>query len=238
MDGIEYESFAWGVCDAKDNLNKTITANGKYRAMPSDDQDNLKYGWWSASKSNSNSTFTTNPTLDISFTATTINKIKIVTSQNFGQIASFTLAVFDSTSATLLNETLSFNTNINEFEKTINLNNTYTNVSRVLLTVISTKNPTDYARIVSVSPLYQMDISDYVMDTSEDRIRDLHETSLPIAGTSQTSSTISIDNSSKKFNILNTKFLIMGNICKKMSKWIFLMVLSLMNLLIILFNHI
>lgn len=204
LDGIEYESFAWGVCDAKDNLNKTITANGKYRAMPSDDQDNLKYGWWSASKSNSNSTFTTNPTLDISFTATTINKIKIVTSQNFGQIASFTLAVFDSTSATLLNETLSFNTNINEFEKTINLNNTYTNVSRVLLTVISTKNPTDYARIVSVSPLYQMDISDYVMDTSEDRIRDLHETSLPIAGTSQTSSTISIDNSSKKFNILNT----------------------------------
>ena len=200
----EYETFFWAVTDSKDNLNKVITANGKYRAMPADTTDNLKYGWWSASKSDSSGLFATNPYLDITFNATTINKVKVVTSQSLGQIKSFTIAIINSSSTTLLNETIVFDTNNDEFEKIINLNSTYTNVARVLITVVSTKNPSDYARILSVSPMYQVDISDYVMSTSENRVRDLHETSLPIAGTSQTSSSITIDNSSKKFNILNT----------------------------------
>ena len=204
LDGIFYETFAWGVCDAKDNLNNVITANGKYRAMPSDLTDNLKYGWWSNSKSDASGLFVTNPYVDITFTPTTINKIKVITSKNLGQIKSFTIAVISSTSTTLLNQTISFDTNNDEFEKVINLDSAYANVARVLITAVSTKNPEDYARILSVSPMYQLDISDYIIDTAEDRIRDLHETSLPIAGTSQTSSSITIDNSSKKFNILNT----------------------------------
>jgi hypothetical protein len=203
LDGIPYETFSWGVCDVKDNLNKVITANGKYRAMPSDLTDNLKYGWWSNSKSDASGLFVTNPYVDITFAPTTINKVKVITSRNLGQIKSFTVAVAAG-NTTLLNQTISFDTNNDEFEKIINLDSTYANVSRVLITVVSTKNPEDYARIVSVSPMYQMDISDYIIDTAEDRVRDLHETSLPIAGTSQTSSSITIDNSSKKFNILNT----------------------------------
>ena len=200
----EYETFPWAVTDSKNNLNKVITANGEYRAMPNDNTDNFKYGWWSASKSDASGLFATGPYLDITFNATTINKVKVVTSQSFGQIKSFTISVINSSNTTLLNKTIVFNTNNNEFEKIINLDSTYTNISRVLITVVSTKNTVDYARILSVSPMYQMDISDYVMSTSENRIRDLHETSLPIAGTSQTTSSISIDNSSKKFNILNT----------------------------------
>ena len=200
----EYETFPWAVTDAKDNFNNVITANGKYRAMPSDSIDNLKYGWWSASKSDSSGIFGTAPDLDITFDATTINKVKVVTSKNLGQIKSFTISVINSSSTTLLSKTIVFDINNNEFERIINLNDTYTNVARIYITVVSTKNSTDYARILSVSPMYQLDISDYVMYTSENRVRDLHETSLPIAGTSQTSSSITIDNSSKKFNILNT----------------------------------
>lgn len=200
----EYETFPWAVTDAKDNFNNVITANGKYRAMPSDSIDNLKYGWWSASKSDSSGIFGTAPDLDITFDATTINKVKVVTSKNLGQIKSFTISVINSSSTTLLSKTIVFDINNNEFERIINLNDTYTNVARIYITVVSTKNSTDYARILSVSPMYQLDISDYVMYTNENRVRDLHETSLPIAGTSQTSSSITIDNSSKKFNILNT----------------------------------
>jgi len=200
----EYETFPWAVTDAKDNFNNVITANGKYRAMPSDSIDNLKYGWWSASKSDSSGIFGTAPNLDITFDATTINKVKVVTSKNLGQIKSFTISVINSSSTTLLSKTIVFDINNNEFEKIINLDNTYTNVARIYITIISTKNSTDYARILSVSPMYQVDISDYVLYTSENRVRDLHETSLPIAGTSQTSSSITIDNTSKKFNILNT----------------------------------
>jgi len=200
----EYETFPWAVTDAKDNFDNVITANGKYRAMPSDSTDNLKYGWWSNSKSEASGLFVTNPYVDIAFTPTTINKVKVITSRNLGQIKSFTISVLDDQLTTLLSQTISFDTNNDEFEKIINLDSTHTNVSKVLITVVSTKNPEDYARILSVSPIYQLDISDYVMYTNENRVRDLHETSLPIAGTSQTSSSITIDNSSKKFNILNT----------------------------------
>lgn len=203
LDGIEYESFAWGVADAKDNFNNIITACGKYRAMPSDLSDNLKYGWWSNSKSNSSGIFITEPYVNISFNPTIVNKIKIVTSRNHGQVQSFTIRVTRSNSEIVLDESISFSTEIDQFEKIINLNNTYTDINNIYVSVSSTKNPEDRARIVSVSPLYRVDLSDYVKDINDNRIRDLHETSLPIAGTSQSSCDISFDNTGKEFNLTN-----------------------------------
>lgn len=204
VDGTEYETFSWAVAGAKDNNNKTITANGLYRAMPSSLEDNLKFSWWSSTTSNSAGQFGTQPYIDMSFDDTKINKIKVVTTRTLGQVKSFTLAVSRNGSNTILNNTFSFDTDAGEFEKVINLDDTYSDIDRVLLTIVSTKNPNDYARIVSLSPLYEEDITDYVISTDTDRVRDLHETSLPIAGTSQSSASISIDNSSKKFNFLNT----------------------------------
>jgi len=204
LSSAQYETFCWAVCGALDNDGQPITASGQYVAMPSNLEDDLKYGWWSATKSNASGTFTTNPYIDINFTATTINKVKVVTPVHLGQVKQFTIAVISAGSGTVLNKTYTFNTAINEFEKIINLNQTYTDINRILLTIVSTKNNLDYARILTVSPMYQVDISDYVINTSSSRIRDLHESSLPIAGTSQTSCTISIDNSGKLFNILDT----------------------------------
>jgi hypothetical protein len=207
IDGIEYEGFAWGVADAKDNYNQIITACGKYRAMPSDLTDNLKYGWWSGSKSNSSGGYETQPYLDINFDPTIVNKIKIVTSRNHGQVKSLNLAVVRSNSNTVLNELITFNTDDNEFEKTINLNETYQDIERILISIVSTKNPEDRARIVSVSPLYRVDVSDYVKEVSDTRVRDLHETSLPIAGTSQSSCEIYLDNTGKDFSLLTSSSL-------------------------------
>jgi hypothetical protein len=204
VNGFDYEGFSWAVAGAKDNKGRTITASGKYRAMPSDLVDNFKYGWWSGTKSNSSCQFTTNPYVDISFDSTTVNKIRIVTSRTLGQVATLTLAVSRANATTVLNETITFNTAEYEFEKVINLNDTYTDIARVLVTVTSTKNPNDYARILSVSPIYQLDASDYVIESSANRIRDLHETSLPIAGSAQSTCNIILDNTDKKFNFLNT----------------------------------
>lgn len=204
VDGFEYESFPWGVCDAKDNYGQTITASGKYRSMPSDLTDNLKYAWWSNSKSNSSGVFTTQPYIDINFTPTIMNKVKLVTTHNYGQIKSLSLAAVRSNGQTVFNQTINFDTADNQFEKIINLGNTYTNISRIYISVISTKNPNDRARLVSVSPLYRVDITDYIRDISENRVRDLHETSLPIAGTSQSSCDITIDNTTKLFNLIDS----------------------------------
>ena len=84
------------------------------------------------------------------------------------------------------------------------MDTTYTDINQIVITVNSTKNGFDYARFVAVSPIYQVDISEYVTNVSVNRVRDLHETSLPIAGTSQTSSDITLDNSNKIFGLLST----------------------------------
>jgi hypothetical protein len=119
VDGYEYESLPWCVADAKDNYGQTITASGKYRAMPADLTDNLKYAWWSNSKSNSNGIFATQPYFDMTFTATVMNKIKLVTTQNYGQIKSLSLAAIRSNGQTVFNQTISFDTDRNQFEKII-----------------------------------------------------------------------------------------------------------------------
>lgn len=204
VDGIDYESFPWCVADAKDNYGQTITASGKFRAMPASLTENLKYAWWSNSKSNASGVFSTRPFLDITFDPTTVNKVKVVTSQQFGQVKSIDLSVINSNGTTLFDQTIDFNVEKNQFEKVINLGNTYTDVSRIYISVISTKNPNDRARIVSVSPLYRVDLSDYVVDINETRVRDLHETSLPIAGTSQSQCDVSFDNTGKEFSLLDS----------------------------------
>ena len=204
VNGVDYETFAWGVAGALDNYGKVITADGTYSAVPADLSDNYKYGWWSASKSASNGTFATAPSLTLNFTATTVNKIKVVTSSVFGQVKTFTIAVYSISSGLVLSRTYTYDTANYEFEKFINLNTTYTDIHQIVITVTSTKNGFDYARFVAVSPVYQVDISDYVTNVNVNRVRDLHETSLPIAGTSQTSSDITLDNSNKIFSLMNT----------------------------------
>lgn len=204
VDGVEYESFPWAVADAKDNYNAVITASGKYRALPAGLEDNLKYSWWSNTKSNSSGVFATQPYLDITFDSTIVNKVKIVTSKHFGQVKSMNLTVVRSNNQTVFDEVINFNVNNDQFEKVVNLGNTYSDITRIYASIISTKNPDDRARIISISPLYRVDITDYIRDINDSRIRDLHETSLPIAGTSQSSCDITIDNTGKEFTLLNS----------------------------------
>lgn len=214
VNGVEYETYPWAVAGALDCRGRSITANGKFYTLPSDLSTDLKYGWMSASKSNTYCAFTTNPYVDLSFDPTTINKIKVVTSRELGRVRNFKLDVYRTGNVSVLSNTYSFTTNIDTmydinvdnavFENIINLDNAYTDIARIVVTVLSTHNPNDYARIMSVFPMYQVDISDYIINVGESRTRDLHETSLPIAGSSQTSCGITIDNTDKKFNILNS----------------------------------
>lgn len=199
ISGPEYESFPWAVAGDLDSRGRVITPNGKYYAMPSDLSGDFKYGWRSRQKSGS---WATSPDIDITFDPTIANKVKIVTPNELGRIEDFTLNVYTTGNVNILNKQLSFNTD--SFELVVNLDDTYSNVNRIVLTITSVVNTDDYARVMSVFPMYEVDISDYVIGVSNNRIRDLHETSLPIAGSSQTSCDITIDNTDKKFNILNT----------------------------------
>ena len=91
--GVEKQSFTWGVAGAKDVNGHVIKSDGTWYTMPSlttSDLSNtrldgtLEFGWWSGSVSNSaahNSYtgygFATDPYVDLAFTSRKVNKIRV-----------------------------------------------------------------------------------------------------------------------------------------------------------------
>jgi hypothetical protein len=211
--GIQRQSYTWGVAGATDKYGQTIRADGSWFTMPSDLTDNYEYGWWSGSKSTSsvNGTyggysFSVNPTLTMQFDSRKCNLIRVVTSEYYGQIGTYTIIVRSSDVGMpnpIFQETVTIPNNTYYFEHYLPNSIGHDTIYRVEIEVITTKNKLDYARIQEVDVIYQTDISDYVMSYDFNKTRDLHESSLPIAGTSSGSLSLVLDNTEKDFNIFN-----------------------------------
>ena len=210
INGIERESFTWAVAGAKDINGNIITANGNWHCLPSDKDDNLEFGFWSSVKSTQNLhatrngyEFTTPVTLTYLFTARKINLIKIITSEHYGQIKSYNLKAYTGTTTLVFDqdgEIAEDNYFFNHFLEGIS----NSNINKILLTIYTTKNKLDYARVQEVAPIYQSDMSDYLISASVSKVRDVHETSLPIAGGGSSTAQISLDNTQKDFNLFNS----------------------------------
>jgi hypothetical protein len=211
--GIERQSYTWAVADALDVDGKTIKADGNWYAMPSDLSENYEYGWWSSSNSTSSLhgtyngySFSSNPTLNIEFDDRACNIIRVTTSEYYGQIDTYTLVVRSNDSGMpnpLFTETARIEDGSYYYDHYLPSSIGHDTIYRIEITVLTTKNPLDYARIQEVSPIYQVDISDYSISYDYSKVRDLHESSLPIAGTASGGLNLTIDNTSKEFNILN-----------------------------------
>ena len=206
MNGYERESFTWAVSDAKEKDGEVIKADGRWHVAPASLQDDYEFGWWSKTKSQANGVFASSPVLTMDFDTRKINKIRIVTSESLGQVKSFRVRVQSPTLIDLLDKTVIFQND--EYSKDIYLKsqnaiNEDFEASKIIVTVISTKNGEDCARIHEISPIYEVDITDYVIDYSISRSRDVHESSLPIGGTQSPKVTIQLDNTGKEWNIFN-----------------------------------
>jgi hypothetical protein len=229
FNGINRQSFKWAVCDAKDQNGDVITADGQWYAMPSlvtNDLNNtdmgtsLEFGWWSNSVSNSSPHisysgygFVTNPYIQATFTERKVNKIRIVTSEFHGAISNYLLEAHDADLNVVLSEQ-GFIKDGSYYQDHIISEATSQDVAKIKLTVYSTKNPQDRARVQEIIPLYEVDITDYVIDYSFSRSRDVHQSSLPIGGSETAQASINIDNTSKDFSIFNTNSLF-GKYMKK-----------------------
>ena len=146
-----------------------------------------------------------------------INKLRVTTSKYKGAIKSFIFqhyvkintvvnGVTQTRFVNVIEKTYTFDNTTSEFEKVITIPDYYFDYSSdrtsqifIRIIPISTQFPNDHARIVSINARWEVDISDYVIDVQSNRVRDLHETSLPIAGTSQSSLTLVLDNTGKEF---------------------------------------
>jgi len=219
MNGIARQSFRWAVAGVKDINNEIIKADGTWYAMPSLTSSdlsntqvgsNLEFGWWSNSVSTSNIhatyggyEFATNPYVEATFTTRKVNKIRIVTSEHYGQIGSYLLQVFDGSLNTVLSEVGSISPGSYYQDHILSSALSTQNISRIRVTIYTTVFPNDYARIQEIIPIYETDISDYVLSYSVNRTRDVHSTSLPVGGSQIASVDLNLDNTSKVFNIFS-----------------------------------
>lgn len=219
MNGIRRQSFTWAVASAKDINGDVIKADGTWYAMPSLTStdlsntqigSNLEFGWWSNSVSNSNTHgtysgygFATDPYVQATFTTRKVNKIRIVTSEFYGQIDTYLLQAYDGSLNVVLSETGTISDGSYFRDHIISSAASSQDISRIKVTVYTTKNPTDYARIQEIIPIYEEDISDYVINYSINRTRDVHSTSLPVGGSEIASVDLTLDNTTKAFNIFN-----------------------------------
>lgn len=220
FNGLERQSFTWAVADAKDTNGDVIRADGTWFAMPtlsgtdlsnSQMSGSLEFGWWSNSTSNSNVHptyngygFATDPYIEATFDVRKVNKVRIITSEYYGQIYDYELKLYDANSSIVLTENGTIRSNTYYQDHFVSSALATQNIAKIRVTVRSTKNPSDYARIQEIIPLYQEDMSDYVISYAVDHTRDVHTTSLPIGGSGASSLSVDFDNTTKKFNIYNT----------------------------------
>jgi len=211
FNGNDRQSFTWGVTDALDQNGKVIRADGNWYAMPSDKEENLEFGWWSNTRSTSTLSsvydgyeFSTPIYITTSFDPRKCNNIKVCVPEFNGQIDTYKIIV-RSNDPSVPNPLFEEVARIKDGEYFYNhfLPDSigHTTIDEVDIEIFTTKHPEDYARINGVNILYQEDVSDYVVSYSQNKVRDLHETSLPIAGSSSGSVQIDLDNNEKDFNI-------------------------------------
>lgn len=219
FNGIERQSFTWAVAGAKDVNGDVIKADGTWYTAPSlttSDLSNsrldgaLEFGWWSGTKSNSVASntysgygFTTDPYIEATFTTRKVNKIRIITSEYYGRISNYTLNVYDASSNLVTSQTGLINGDNYYKDHIVSTALSTQDIARIRLTIHSTQNPSDYARVQEIVPIYEEDMSNYVISMSINRTRDVHSTSLPIGGSETASVDIQFDNTLKKFNIFD-----------------------------------
>lgn len=212
VNGIERQSFTWAVAGAKDNRGQTIKADGNWHCMPSSIDRGYEFGWSSASISNANTHatytseygFATDPYVEIQFTQRKVNKIRIITSEFSGQIGHYTVVAYNQTYSAVLNEVGYIQPGAYYQDHWISPAVASQDIYRIRVTVHTTKNKQDYARIQEICPIYEYDVTNYVIDSSLDRVRDIHESSLPIAGSGSSTLSINFDNTEKDFNLFNS----------------------------------
>lgn len=214
FNGSYRQSFTWAVTDALDNNGRVIRADGNWHAMPSDKEDNLEFGWISSEESTSNLSneyqgyeFETPIFISTTFDSRKCNNITVYVPEYSGQIDTYQLIVRSSDAGApdpVYQETVRIKDGEYYYNHFLPDSLSHSTINGVEIEIFTTKNPNDYARINGINIVYQEDISDYVLSYSQDRIRDLHETSLPIAGSSSSSLQIELDNNEKDFNVFGS----------------------------------
>lgn len=206
--GIPEETFTYAFTNFKNTYGDILKANNNtYCTTPKNIagealfiEDN--FGWMSRVESDSSGDFANPDFIQMSFDGLNCNKIFIATGYYYGGIKSFDFDI--ATSAGVISGSKNFDGSSVVYIDWEDLNlqsaDDYTVVSAIKITPTATNNPEDYARIFSVNPIWEVDLSQYVVSFSVDKVRDNLDASLPIGATGANNGSIVFDNTSLIFN--------------------------------------
>lgn len=198
VDMFREETLTWGFTNMLNVSNQVIhTDNNIYCVDPSSlVTDN--HCWSTRLESDVDGNFSTyQDSITLAFDAREVNKIQISTGFYMGRIKSFeyTIKLSDLTTYTS-----TYTQTTNESNIYINLDQTY-ELIEIKIAPMSTYNAYDYGRIYTINPIWEVDLSDYVISFDIAKVRDNYEASLPIGATAANSGSMALDNTGLVFNM-------------------------------------
>lgn len=209
VDGQLEETFTFAFANLLNNKGTELKSNNStYSPNPIVNIDGTtsiedNYGWMSRVKSDAAGDFASGDFFQMTFDSAKCNKIFLSTGYLSGPINEFDFVVTKSDS-TEVSGSSSFG---GQSYKTITstdlglADGEYLNIISIKITPTSTVNPYDYARLFCVNPIWNVDLSDYVVSFNVDKIRDNFDASLPIGATAANNGSLTLDNTDRVFNI-------------------------------------
>jgi len=215
IDRFSEETFAWAVTNTLNNNGGNLTVDGHAHALgvnyildPEYTKFNLatstnniqsilrdNFGWMARSQSNETGNFYATNSVKIKFDSLKCNKIFFSTGHSTGAIDTFDLSVTTDT-GDLPPVSVFFEGNSILY---YDLGATY-NVTAISVIPTQTVNPYDYPRLYCINPIWEVDLSDYVVSFSTDKVRDNYDSSIPIGATSANSGSLVLDNTNLDFS--------------------------------------
>jgi hypothetical protein len=209
VDGVQEETYLYTFANMQNYLGRIIkTNNYSYVVNPVFD-DNVfsniedNYGWMSRQQSNFLGLFGANPDfVKVTFDEIRCNKIFVSTGYFNGRVKTFDYVITKSDSTTI-SGAKSFAGDSYVYISASDLgliDGEYLNIIEIKITPTETENIYDYAHIFTINPIWEVDLSDYVISFNVDKIRDNFDASLPIGATAANNGSISFDNTDLVFN--------------------------------------
>jgi hypothetical protein len=213
VDGIPEETYLYAFANMQNYLGNTIkTNNYSYTVNPVFD-DNVfsniedNYGWMSRVQSDSSGLFGLNPDfVKITFNQVRCNKIFVSTGYFNGRVSTFNYVITKSDLSTISGGK-SFAADSYCYISNSDLglvDEEYLDIVDIKIIPTATVNDYDYAHIFTINPIWEVDLSDYVISFNVDKIRDNFDASLPIGATAANNGSISFDNTDLVFNPYGT----------------------------------
>jgi hypothetical protein len=215
IDGKPEETFTYAFTNMLNNKGSVIKANNSiYSVSPLANTTNKanieeNYGWMSRLQSDGDGLFVTTDFVELTFDAAKCNKIFVSTGYLSGRVDTFNYIITKS-DLTTISGGKAFSGDSYTYITASDLgllDDEYLDIISIRVIPTATVNNYDYARLFSINPIWEVDLSDYVISFSVEKVRDNYDASLPIGATAANNGSLVLDNTDKVFNMFgNTLF--------------------------------